>query len=118
MAGRLASTRKLWVTRPSPRKLDRARPYAARNEQTIVSTAAQADAIVLVASSCQKVGSAMPISRKWSMVIDPVQDGGRVLLSGSSPNEARAVQASGTRKAATAAVKRRIRMAASRRRRA
>src|SRR5258708_35956321 len=117
MADRLASTRKLWVTRPSPRKLDRARPYAARNEQTIVSTAAQADAIVLVASSCQKVGSAMPISRKWSRAIDPVQDGGRALLPGSSPNEARPVQATGTRKEAATAVQRRIRLHASRRRR-
>ncbi|TMB95854.1 MAG: hypothetical protein E6J40_11015 [Chloroflexi bacterium] len=48
----------------------------------MVSTAAQADATVLVASSCQKVGSAMPISRKWSRVIDPAQDGGRALLTG------------------------------------
>src|SRR5213596_2674166 len=50
---------------------------------------------VLVASSCQNAGSAAPISEKWSRVGDPVHEGGRVLLSGVTPNDASSAQISG-----------------------
>jgi len=58
------------------RKEERARLYAARKLTPTASAAAQAADRVLVASSCQKVGSAMPISENLSSVAEPLHDGG------------------------------------------
>src|SRR5207253_6994291 len=114
MAGRLARTRKTGVKDRSPGRRALARPKAARKETVTVIRAAPSADVVLVASSCQNAGSAPPISEKCWSVAGPVHDGGRELLSGRTPRDARPVQRSGTRNAAVIADRSRMRTTVSR----
>src|SRR6266568_2747989 len=95
ITGKLARTRNPCVAVRPPRNRERASAKAAGNATATARQAANIAARVLVASSCQKVGSATPISAMWSSVGGPVHDGGRVLSSGRTPTAARPVQASG-----------------------
>ena len=111
ITGRLARTRNPCVTVRRPRYRERARAKAAGNATATVRQAANIAARVLVASSCQKVGSATPMSAMWSSVGGPVHEGGRMLSSGSTPIAARPVQASGSKKAPVTAAMAMVRAA-------
>src|SRR5439155_16859195 len=96
MTGRLASTRSPGLRWRRAGPIERGIPYGARNERAVARRAAAADTPTLVANSCQKAGSTTLTSARWSSDGTTTHDGGDVLLFGSIPIAANAVQTIGS----------------------